>query len=132
MTPGSCLCGSVRYEVDASGGELGHCHCRMCQKFHGAPFGTYLEVARPAFHWVSGREWLSEFRSSTNVTRSFCSRCGTPLLFDKDGNDTVDVIAATLDEKPEARVTYEIWTSSRADWLHTGDSLQSHSTEPET
>jgi hypothetical protein len=53
------------------------------------------------------------------------------LLFDKDGNDTVDVVAASLDEKPEAPLTYEIWTSAKTDWLQAEGALKSHSTEPE-
>jgi ADP-ribosyl-[dinitrogen reductase] hydrolase len=131
MTPGSCLCGAVRYEVDDSNGDLGHCHCRMCQKFHGAPFGTYLEVPRERFRVVAGQSFLTRYRSSPQVSRLFCSRCGSPMLFQKAGNDTVDVIAATLDEAPEARLTYEIWTSAKTAWLEAEAALESHPKEPE-
>jgi hypothetical protein len=30
MLTGSCLCGSVAYEVDADPGPIVHCHCRTC------------------------------------------------------------------------------------------------------
>jgi hypothetical protein len=44
MLVGSCLCGTVRYELRATIESLCHCHCIMCQKAHGAAFGTYAPV----------------------------------------------------------------------------------------
>ena len=52
------------------------------------------------------------------------------MLFQKAGNDTVDVVASTLDEEPEARLTYEIWTSAKTSWLEPEGTLESHPTEP--
>jgi hypothetical protein len=37
---GSCLCGGVRFENDGPPMRSSHCHCRQCQKAHGAPFRT--------------------------------------------------------------------------------------------
>jgi len=33
---GQCLCGAVKYAVDAIGPRMAHCHCSMCRQFHGA------------------------------------------------------------------------------------------------
>ena len=41
---GSCLCGSIQYEVDRIDSKMGHCHCTMCRKFHGAEFATLGEA----------------------------------------------------------------------------------------
>jgi len=30
MTTGSCLCGSVRYEIDGKFGPVTFCHCTTC------------------------------------------------------------------------------------------------------
>lgn len=38
---GSCLCGAVRYQVDGPPKRVAHCHCTLCQKHHGAAFGSY-------------------------------------------------------------------------------------------
>lgn len=35
---GGCLCGCVRFEIDGPLLRSSHCHCRQCQKAHGAPF----------------------------------------------------------------------------------------------
>ena len=41
----SCLCGEVRFEIDGPLLRSSHCHCRQCQKAHGAPFRTRARVA---------------------------------------------------------------------------------------
>lgn len=55
LATGGCLCGQVRYEVSekALGSML--CHCRMCQRFSGAPMleGTTFPVG--AFRLTKGR-----------------------------------------------------------------------------
>lgn len=116
MLKGSCLCGAVKYEVAGSALSLGHCHCHMCQKFHGAPFGSYVRVTASEFRFVSGRDEVVEYRSSPQVTRSFCGRCGAPLLFQVDGRSSVGVAAGSLDSDPGVRPSYQIWTESRAPW----------------
>ena len=42
---GSCLCGGVRFEIDGLLMRSSHCHCRQCQRAHGAPFRTRARVA---------------------------------------------------------------------------------------
>jgi hypothetical protein len=36
MLEGSCLCGAIRFSVDAPVADLRACHCRNCQKASGA------------------------------------------------------------------------------------------------
>jgi hypothetical protein len=38
---GSCLCGAVHYEFSGSLNFMGHRHCSMCRKSHGAAFATW-------------------------------------------------------------------------------------------
>ena len=35
---GSCLCQATRYEINGPLLSLGHCHCKMCQRFHGTAY----------------------------------------------------------------------------------------------
>ena len=58
MLTGSCLCGSVAYEVDADPGPIVHCHCRTCRKTHGSAFSTATNVPRDRFRWISGEDLL--------------------------------------------------------------------------
>ena len=64
MLTGSCLCGSVAYEVDADPGPIVHCHCRTCRKTHGSAFSTVTNVPRDRFRWTRGEGLIRGFESS--------------------------------------------------------------------
>jgi hypothetical protein len=76
---GSCLCGEVRFEIDGPLMRSSHCHCRQCQKAHGAPFRTRARVAAADFRVLAGEELVS-FYESTPGTHRFCKVCGAPVL----------------------------------------------------
>lgn len=44
FTQGSCLCGAVTYLVSTPLKAITHCHCKKCQKSHGAAFATYASA----------------------------------------------------------------------------------------
>lgn len=44
MNKGSCLCGAVTFSVNKFKPLTGHCHCSMCQKFHGAAYSLAKRV----------------------------------------------------------------------------------------
>src|SRR5215211_4901663 len=89
MLTGSCLCGSVAYEVDADPGPIVHCHCRTCRKTHGAAFSTVTNVPRDRFRWVRGESLLRGFESSPGKTRYFCTQCGSHIVAAREGKDTI-------------------------------------------
>jgi len=45
VSTGSCLCGSVQYEVKGSLRNIINCHCSMCQKLHGN-FGPHTKAQK--------------------------------------------------------------------------------------
>lgn len=112
---GSCLCGEVTYEVDIVG-DLTLCHCTMCQKAHGAPFGVYAPVANDQYKVLTGQEYITSYRSSADVTRTFCSQCGSNLQFIRDNRPGFGLAIASLDEDPRTRPVVQIYTNSHAAW----------------
>jgi hypothetical protein len=77
---GGCQCGAVRYRVEGELGRATICHCRMCQKAMGGPFGPFVSVRVEQIAWTRGQR--KRFASSNNVSRGFCGDCGTPLTFE--------------------------------------------------
>lgn len=77
---GSCLCGAVRYRINGPLKALTHCHCRKCQKAHGAAFATYASapVSRLEIEAESGV--LKGYESFPGVIRQFCGQCGFAVL----------------------------------------------------
>lgn len=114
---GSCLCGAVRFELRAPVTELLNCHCRMCQKAHGAPFATFARVAHEDFTIVQGADRLACYRSSAEARRTFCSECGSALQFIRDDRATFGLAVSALDTPVAAQPAQEYFTESRASWL---------------
>lgn len=123
MLSGSCLCGAIRYEIDAPLGPLGHCHCRTCRKSHAAAFATTARVARTAFRYVQGADRVGHYESTPGKRRFFCPQCGSHLVAAWDDAPDVIVRIGSLDDDPGGRPVVHIWTSERAPWHEITDGL---------
>ncbi len=93
---GSCLCGGVRYEVRSRIRAVSHCHCSMCRKAHGAAFATYGSVPTGDFVVKAGDGLVRSRGSSSGVTRTFCSGCGSPLTWHSIHGDAAAWISFSL------------------------------------
>jgi len=122
---GQCLCGQIQYEVDEIGPKLGHCHCSMCRKFHGAAFATLAEAKVDDFRWVMGEEHLSTFLAPNGTQRRFCKHCGSSLIFvpSNDSGQVVEFSLGTLDSDICNRPDAHIFTDSKACWFVVSDAL---------
>lgn len=125
MHKGSCLCGTVRYEIAAPLGRITHCHCTMCRKAHGAAFGSYVTVPRRAFRFAEGAAMVASYSSSPTVVRTFCKRCGSNLQWSSTSHhpETVGIAAGTLDSALEPPTQQHIYTAFKADWYRIEDGL---------
>jgi hypothetical protein len=114
---GGCLCGAVRLRATLPANWVAHCHCSMCRRAHGAGFVTWVGFPRDAVAVESGDGLLTRFRSSALATRSFCSRCGSMLLFES-GNwpDETHVTLACLDSADGLEPAVHAYWGSRAPW----------------
>jgi hypothetical protein len=121
---GSCLCGSVRYEVDAPLTQIVMCHCGMCRKATGTAFATNAPVPKEKFRVVAGAELLKEFESSPGKHRVFCGRCGSPIV--SKGGKTPDIVRVrigTLDTPVGRRPDFHFMAEFKADWDEINDGL---------
>ena len=86
---GGCLCGAVRYSIEGEPipDRQILCHCVDCQKHTGTAFVS--GIAFPAdIVVVTGP--MTTFttpggQSGEPMNRRFCTRCGSPIMIDKDG-----------------------------------------------
>lgn len=122
---GSCLCGDVRYEIDGALLHIGHCHCSMCRKSHGAAFATWGHVDARQFRWSCGEALLRTCESSPGQQRLFCGRCGASLAAAQAGV-VAEVALGTLDDDPLARPTEHIFVASKAPGHAISDGLPQH------
>ena len=62
MQKGSCLCGSIRYEIDGELSDFGYCHCKSCRKASGSAYGANIGVVRNDLTLTDPKSYLKEFR----------------------------------------------------------------------
>ncbi len=124
MLKGSCLCGGIRYEIDANLESVANCHCSQCRKASGASFTTNASVPTASFRIVAGSELLREWESSPGIRRGFCGRCGSPIV--KRNNARPDIARlrlGTLDTDPGVKPSRHIFVGSKAAWMEITDAL---------
>jgi len=122
LYPASCLCGTVRLEVAGPPSEILHCHCRSCQKAHGASFATFARFPLAGFRVTAGEDHIAGYRSSEAVQRAFCDVCGSTLQFVRDGAETFGLAVAALDRPLEPQPVAEYHVESKVDWLARSES----------
>ena len=117
---GSCLCGTVRYEVKRLTSPVAHCHCATCRKAHASAYASTARVARAEFRWTAGEDAVRSFESSPGKIRRFCGVCGSHLVAARAAQAHVILRVATLDDDPGAGPSSHIWVSHDPAWLVDG------------
>jgi hypothetical protein len=116
LITGGCQCGAVRFQVNGPLGRASICHCRMCQKAFGSFAAPFVNVAISHVKWTRGEP--TEFRSSAVGSRGFCSKCGTPLTMETDGDTTIDLAMGAFDDAASlGPLVEQIGVESRVPWF---------------
>ncbi|MDH3521144.1 MAG: GFA family protein [Myxococcales bacterium] len=132
MIAGSCLCGGIRYEIRGPIHQMQNCHCGMCRKAHGAAFATYAGVNPRDVVFTQGAELIARYASSAAAERSFCSRCGSNLLFSPNASpDEAWIAVGGFDSDPQQRAGFHIYVGSKASWFEITDDLTQYPVENE-
>jgi len=114
---GGCQCGRIRYVAEIDGDDAYLCHCRMCQRATGGVSIAFRNVTKAAVTWEREPD---RYRSSPFAQRGFCSTCGTPLTFEFDDGNNLDLTVGSFDDpsrfKPTGHFGKESWHPA---WLDT-------------
>lgn len=78
---GSCLCGAVRFEVDADPIAQAICHCTDCQH-EGGSFSASGVFPPGSLKYTKGEptKYNQPGASGKNVEHNFCGKCGSTLV----------------------------------------------------
>ena len=112
---GGCQCGAVRFRLTAPPDAASVCHCRMCQKAVGSPYGAYAPMARDALVFSRGAPKL--FRSSDIAERGFCGDCGTPLTYRNVSSERISVTVCSLDDPNAVAPEFQLDAGSAVAWV---------------
>ncbi len=124
IVSGGCSCGGVRFEATLPSRFCAHCHCQNCRRAHGAAFVTWVGFPDGQFRVTTGQDRLTRFVTDTGATRSFCSRCGTTLLYEGPRwEGEVHVARAVIDDKIDRDPKLHVYVDHGADWWPISDAL---------
>ncbi|MEM8978344.1 MAG: GFA family protein [Pseudomonadota bacterium] len=121
MQSGQCLCGDVRFEIDAEITQTSFCHCGQCRRQSGN-------------YWASGQVLeqdlrilkdmgLTWFRSSDFAQRGFCKTCGSFLFWKADAENSRAVSLASLDAPHNVKATRHIFVDEKGSYYEIADDL---------
>jgi len=115
---GSCLCGTVRFELDEPPSAAGYCHCTRCQGRTGSGSSAQAQVDGRAFRLVAGEGSVRAWRHSDGgFEKSFCVECGAHLFARNPDDPTqMSVRMAAFDADPGVRPSFRTHVSSAAAW----------------
>lgn len=129
---GSCLCGTVAYEITGNLGIFQYCHCSRCRKFTGSAHTANLLVSPDQFKWLNGESSIGCFtpKETKHFATSFCQNCGSSLPWHTKSGKAVVVPAGTLDDHPGIEPFQNIFCSSKAEWYKQASELPEYNELP--
>lgn len=118
---GGCLCGEVRFEIRGKDIGSSFCHCRMCQRFAGAPVSAGTGFLLDDFRVTQGEP--KSYRSSVIAERVFCPNCGSSLWMRFFEWKWIFVKTANLDHPEKFAPTTHFGVESQVPWHDVYDEL---------
>ena len=121
---GGCLCGAIRYSVDADPIASYLCHCTDCQRATGGAYSACVLVPIESLRIEQGETLRFESRADSGnlVVRESCCTCGSPLFSNSPRNPEWRVVrAGSLDERNSVAPQLHIWVDSALPWAITND-----------
>ena len=122
---GQCLCGAVEIEIETPARWAWHDHCGATRRVHGAAYATYVGSWRKRFRVTRGSAGITRFKDeATGTTRSFCARCGTPLLYERARSaHMVNIPRALFTGRTGREPRYHVAIDELQDWTYLGQPL---------
>ncbi|KAF9894847.1 hypothetical protein FE257_004468 [Aspergillus nanangensis] len=127
-TSGSCLCGTVKFQLTGDPQSCFVCHCTSCQKITGSAFSANCWYKQDQLDLIQGEESIkshgdSETASGHTLTRSFCSTCGSNLFLRHslmDASGMISVTSGTIDNRDNLSPSVEFFCRNKRGWLSPG------------
>ena len=122
---GQCLCGAVQFEMEYPAFWAWHDHSRASRLAHGAVYATYVGTWRKRFRITAGEREINRFEEKeTGAVRSFCRRCGTPLIYERThSRHMINIPRALFQSRTGRQPIYHIAIEEMQDWAYAGEQL---------
>lgn len=125
---GSCLCGSVQFEIDQAEASSEICHCVRCQKKSGATALTMITAKASEYRLNTGAELIRQYTAPIlnqppAYKAYFCGNCGSPVPSPEPAQDFVEIPAGLFDSDPGVQPDKHIFVDFMPSWNVIRDNL---------
>lgn len=125
QSKGRCVCGAVELEIDVPAVWSWHDHSQASRHAQGCAYPTYVGSWRSRFRILKGEAQITRFEDPEEGTaRSFCARCGTPLIYERPRSPRmVNIPRALFTTRTGREPRYHMHLHEQADWIYLGEPL---------
>jgi hypothetical protein len=114
---GGCLCGAVRFRVDAPLVRASYCHCTRCQRRTGTAASAQGLTEPGSMTVLSGEEHVGAYRPPDGFAKMFCRLCGAALWSQSpDDPEVISVRLGAFDGDPGVRPSWRQFVAYAAPW----------------
>lgn len=131
---GGCICGAVRYRLDAPPLGVYNCHCKDCQRSAGSAYSSSMIVKRETLIVAGATDTYDKTAQSGRVVRQHsCGVCGTRVFNEPLSSPALYVLRpGTLDDSSWAIPIGNIWTGSKAPWVEIDPAVPNFPGQPDS
>lgn len=132
---GQCLCGQVRYSIDAEPLGARMCWCRDCQRIASGSATVNVLFPEEAVRFEGE---IGRFRrtadSGNQVERGFCPTCGAQIYSAtvRPSGLPIRIRSGTLNDPDLIAPTAIIWAGSAPAWAELDPKLPQHGKGPDS
>jgi len=122
---GACVCGAVKLEIVVPAVWAWHDHSAASRHAQGCAYATYVGSWKSRLEITAGAEHLTRYEDETTGTaRSFCARCGTPVLYERHrAPKMVNLPRSLFSQRTGREPRYHMFLSEAAEWTYLGEPL---------
>ena len=129
---GGCLCGGVRFRVDAPLVVATYCHCKRCQRRTGTAASAQARIQPGSLTVTQGEELIRTYAPPDGFPKLFCGACGSALWSrSPDDPGIMSVRLGAFDDDPGIRPSLRQFCAYAAAWEDIpDDGLPRHAERP--
>ncbi len=129
---GGCLCGGVRFRVDAPLVVATYCHCTRCQRRTGTAASAQARIQPGSLTVTRGEELIRSYAPPDGFPKLFCGACGSALWSrSPDDPGIISVRLGAFDGDPGIRPSLRQYVAYAAPWEPIpDDGLPRHAERP--
>jgi hypothetical protein len=119
---GGCLCGGVRFRVDAPLVVATYCHCTRCQRRTGTAASAQARIQPGSLTVTQGEELIRTYAPPDGFPKLFCGACGSALWSrSPDDPEIISVRLGAFDGDPGIRPSLRQYVAYAASWENIPD-----------